>query len=63
MFNATTGTILAVITLNMEEVSGGAPIFFAGDEEKQEKMARYLSKMLDATVHDLENGTLVIVRH
>jgi len=48
----------------MEEVGGGgAPIFGAGDEEKQEKIARYLSKILDATVHDLENGTYIIVRH
>lgn len=63
MFNAPSGTILAVITLNMEEVGGGAPIFFARDEEKQEKIALYLSRMLDATVHDLENGTLIIIRH
>lgn len=63
MINAPLGTILAVITLNMEEVSGGAPIFFAGNEEKQEKIARYLSKILDAMVHDLGNGTFIIVRH
>ncbi|OPY58929.1 MAG: hypothetical protein A4E55_00535 [Pelotomaculum sp. PtaU1.Bin035] len=57
------GTILAVITLQMEKVSGGAPIFFARDEEEQEKIALYLSKILDAMVHDLENGTYVVVRH
>jgi len=61
--DAPSGTILAVITLNMEEVSGGTPIFFARDEEKQEKIARYLSKILDATVHDLDNGTYIVVRH
>lgn len=57
------GTILAVITLHMDKVSGGAPIFFARDEEEQEKIARYLSKILDAMVHDLENGTYIVVRH
>lgn len=57
------GTILAVITLAMDKVSGGAPIFFARDEEEQEKIARYISKILDSTVHDLENGTYIVVRH
>lgn len=55
--------ILAIITLHMDEVSGGAPIFFARDEAEQEKIARYLSKILDAAAHDLENGTYIVVRH
>jgi len=57
------GDILAVITLQMEKVSGGAPIFFARDEKEQEKVANYLSKILDANVHDLGNGTYIVVRH
>ncbi|MCL6638614.1 MAG: hypothetical protein K6T80_02895 [Firmicutes bacterium] len=57
------GTILAVVTLHLDRVSGGAPIFLAGGEEEQEKIARYLGKILDAMVHDLENGTYIIVRH
>ncbi len=55
--------ILAVISLNKELVSGGAPIFFARDEEELEKIAGYLSKILDAMVHDLGNGSYVVVRH
>jgi len=55
--------ILAVITLNMDQVSGGAPIFFARDEAGREKIARYLSNILNGTVHDLENGTYIVVRH
>ena len=55
--------ILAVITLNMDQVSGGAPIFFARDEAEREKIARYLSNILNGTVHDLENGTYIVVRH
>jgi len=31
------GTILAVVTLHLDRVSGGAPIFLAGSEEEQEK--------------------------
>ena len=55
--------ILAVISLNKELVSGGAPIFFARDEEELEKIAGYLSKILDAMVHDLGNGSYIVVRH
>lgn len=57
------GIVLAVVTLNMDQVGGGAPIFFARNEDEQEKIARYLSKILDAMVHDLENGTYIVVRH
>lgn len=55
--------ILAVVTLNMNHVDGGAPIFFARNQEEQAKIARYLAQTLDAMVHDLENGTYIIVRH
>lgn len=52
-----------MISLNKEMVSGGAPIFFALDEEELEKVAGYLSVILDAMAHDLGNGSYVIVRH
>lgn len=55
--------ILAVITLKMEQVAGGAPIFFARDEEELEKIALYIAKIFDAMAHDLENGTYIIVHH
>lgn len=55
--------ILAVITTNMEMVSGGAPIFFARNEEEMETVAGYLSTILDAMVHDLGNGSYIVVRH
>lgn len=63
MYDTSAGTILAVITLHKEEVSGGVPIFLAKNEAAQEKIARYLAKILDAAVHDLENGIYLIVRH
>lgn len=56
-------TILAVIALNRENVSGGAPIFFARDEAEQEKIAGHIGNILDASVHDLENGTYIVVKH
>lgn len=55
--------ILAVVSLKMDQVAGGAPIFFVSSEEEREQVALYLAKTLDAMVHDLENGTYIIVRH
>lgn len=55
--------ILAVISLNKDLVSGGAPIFFARNEEEMETVAGYLERILDAMVHDLGNGTYIVVRH
>lgn len=56
-------SILAVITNHKDMVSGGAPIFFARDEAELAKKAGYIAKILDASVHELENGTYIIVKH
>lgn len=55
--------ILAVITLNERQPASGVPVFYAKDEKERDKIALYLSKILSAMVHDLENGTYIIVRH
>jgi len=55
--------ILAVVTLNMDQTAGGAPIFFTPNEEERQRVALYIAKALDGMVHDLENGTCIIVRH
>lgn len=55
--------ILAVVTLDKSRVGGGAPIFVASDQDEQEKVALYVAKALDAMVHDLENGSYIIVKH
>jgi len=57
------GIILAIVALNKEQVSGGAPIFFARDKAEQERTANYLARIFDAMVHDLENGSYILVRH
>ncbi|HBC94636.1 MAG TPA: hypothetical protein DCZ10_17495 [Pelotomaculum sp.] len=57
------GTILAIVTLQMSMVGEGTPVFLARNEEEQQKVAGYLSKILDANVHDLENGSLILVKH
>ncbi|GAB7388179.1 hypothetical protein BSNK01_20160 [Bacillaceae bacterium] len=57
--------ILAIVTTekNREKVGGGAPLFFAEDEEELQKTAFTLEKILDGMAHDLHNGVIIIVKH
>ncbi|PZD93511.1 hypothetical protein DNH61_23100 [Paenibacillus sambharensis] len=55
--------VAAIVTLDREAVGGGAPIFVEQSREQQEKTAFLLEKILDASVHDLKNGILVLVKH
>ncbi|NMA60988.1 MAG: hypothetical protein GX956_03785 [Firmicutes bacterium] len=55
--------ILAVVTLDQGKVGGGAPIFYAQDREELTELAFLLSRVLGASVHDLKNDVLVIIRH
>ena len=56
--------ILAIVTTDRELVSSGtAPIFYARDEEEKEKISLLLSKVTMGMIHDLENGSYIIVRH
>ena len=56
--------ILAVITLDREKVgTGGTPVFFASDQEEQEKIAIYLARITEGVIHDLENGVYILVKH
>lgn len=57
------GRIVAVITADKETVAGGAPIFIARTKEEQEQIAFSLEKIMDAAVHDLKNGLLIVVDH
>jgi hypothetical protein len=58
-----TKLILAVITENPQLVGGGAPVFIASSRDEQERIALYLSRVLNGMVHDLGNGVLLIVNH
>ncbi len=55
--------ILAVVTLDETLVGGGAPIFVAGDQEEQDRIATYLARITGAVAHDLENGVYILVKH
>ncbi|OBZ17808.1 MULTISPECIES: hypothetical protein [Bacillales] len=55
--------IVAVVSLKAESVGGGAPIFIAENEHKLEETSFLLEKILDASAHDLKNGTIILVNH
>lgn len=57
------GRILAVITTEKDKVAGGAPIFIASSEDEKKQIAFRLEKIMDAAVHDLQNGQLIVVDH
>ncbi|SEB64804.1 hypothetical protein [Paenibacillus sp. GP183] len=55
--------IVAVVTMNKDKVGGGAPIFIVSDEEERQKVALTLEKILDCIAQDLNNGTMILVKH
>jgi nitrate reductase NapAB chaperone NapD len=57
------GRIVAIIVTDAATVAGGAPIFIASGPEEQKSIAFRLEKIMDASVHDLENGQLIVVDH
>jgi len=57
-------SILAIVTLDKDKVlAGGAPVFLAKDEDEQQQLSLYLSRILKGMAHDLENGVMIIVKH
>lgn len=55
--------ILAVVSINPDHVSGGVPVFITNNKEEREKIAFSLEKILDASAHDLVNGSIILVDH
>ncbi|CAM3969367.1 hypothetical protein L1N85_03970 [Paenibacillus alkaliterrae] len=53
--------IVAVVSLKADDVGGGTPIFIAGSKEELEQTSFLLEKILDASAHDLKNGTIILV--
>jgi hypothetical protein len=56
-------SVLAVLTVNREDVEGGAPIFVVKDEDELQRYAVLLENILDGMVHTLKPGLAIIVRH
>lgn len=55
--------ILAAITRDPSLVGGGVPIFLARTADEQDRIAKYLSRITEGVVHDLENGVYILVKH
>ena len=54
--------IIAVVTSKQEKIkSGGAPVFIADDKEALQKMSMTLEKIMDASAHEIDVDTIVIV--
>ncbi len=55
--------ILAVITMKPEQVKDGSTVFIVKDRETLERKAGLLEKILDGIAHDLDDDTMIIVKH
>lgn len=59
-----THAILAVVTSDDGPVeSGGAVVFRIRDEKERLRVAQYIGTITLGTVHDLRNGTYIVVKH
>ncbi|MCR8745332.1 capping complex subunit for YIEGIA [Romboutsia lituseburensis] len=55
---------LAIITMDKNLKSGGGcPIFYAEDNDDLQHKAMLMAKSVGGMVHDMTNGTLIIVKH
>ena len=57
-------SIIAIITTDRSMISTTTvPVFYANTKEDKERVALLVSKITTGMVHDLENGSYVIVKH
>lgn len=55
---------LAIITTDKNvKYGGGCPIFYADDNKDLQKKAMLMAKSVGGMVHDMTNGTLIVVKH
>ncbi|HHW27892.1 MAG TPA: hypothetical protein GXX23_11255 [Firmicutes bacterium] len=54
--------VLCAVSDDLGKVAG-LPVFLAGDDASRQEKARYLARILQATVHDLGDGVLIVVKH
>lgn len=56
--------IIAIITTKKEKIMpGGAPVFITDSEESLQKVSSTLEKTLDASAHEVDPDTMIIVAH
>jgi carbamate kinase len=57
-------TIIAIITTKQENLSGGGvPVFITKSKEALQKVSGTLEKTLDASAHEVDEDTMIIVAH
>ena len=55
---------LAVITTDKNmKFGGGCPIFYAEDDKDLQHKAMLMAKSVGGMVHDMTNGTFIVVKH
>lgn len=60
-----TGYIIAIVALKSarDKISSGTvPIIFVDDDNEQQRISMYLSRIFKAMAHDLENGIYILVK-
>ena len=56
--------IIAIISTQDETIkAGGAPVFVTRDRETLQKVSTTLSRTLDASVHEVDANTMILVAH
>lgn len=54
--------IVAVITMQPETIKGGgAPVFVVMDQKELQRNSMTLEKIMDASAHEIDSNTVIIV--
>lgn len=55
-------SILAIVTTKTDGIKGGSiPVFFKQTQEELQTLSKSLEKILDASAHELDSTTMLIV--
>jgi len=62
MADTSSPIMFAVITTKKDAVltGGQATVFYADDDSERDRIAMWISRITNAIVHDLHNGTLIL---
>jgi len=64
MDNELPTNIIAVITTKQENLKGGGvPVFISKDKDELQQTSSRLEKILDASAHEIDQNTMIIVAH
>ncbi|MBD2845183.1 hypothetical protein IDH44_08265 [Paenibacillus sp. IB182496] len=55
--------IEAVVTRHRNNAGGSVAVFYVETAEELQQTSFLLEKILDASAHDLKNGTMILVNH